>query len=127
MTAIVGDHLLDAALNILDTVSTHIYITFTQDPVNFTEATSTYACGNKSFGTGACFGAPAAKAGNGRKVTSAAITDGSVTATQTALGWAVTTTTGSKLDACGHLSSSQAVTSGNQFTLAAFDIGFPNQ
>ena len=63
---------------------------------------------------------------NGRKVTSAAVTDGSVTTTGTASHYAVVDSANSRLLATGALASSQAVTSGNTFTLAAFDVGIPD-
>lgn len=126
MANVLADRVLDLGLNVLDTEATHIYIC-SADPTTYTEATSTYALGNKNFGAGNAFGAPAAGSPNGRKVTSVAITDGSVTGTGTAAKWAVTDNTNSRLLANGSLSASQAVTSGNTFTLAAFDIRIPNQ
>ena len=56
----------------------------------------------------------------------AAITDGSVTANGTASHWAITDTGNSRLLATGALAASQAVSSGNTFTLGAFDIGIPD-
>lgn len=121
----VGDYVLDFGLNVLDTLATHIYINYTSEATTFTEASSTKACGNKNWGAGAAFGAPAAGSPNGRKVTSIAITDGSVTATQTAGWWSATDNTNSRLLATGTLAATQAVTSGNTFTLPAFDIRLP--
>jgi len=56
-------------------------ICYTQEPTTYTEATSTYSCGNK---TGLTMSALADGDVDGRKTTVPAITDGSVTATQTA-------------------------------------------
>lgn len=126
MASVVGDYVLDNGLAALDTLASHIYIC-SQDPTTFTEASSTYALGNKNFGAGVAFGAPAAGSPNGRKVTSVAITDGIVTGTGTASKWAVTDNTNSRLLANGALSAGQAVTSGNTFSLGAFDIRLPNQ
>jgi hypothetical protein len=92
----------------------------TQEPTTFAEAISTYACGVKTSPT---IGAAGDGSPDGRKRTVAAITDGSVTATGTATHWALTD--GSRLLASGALSASQAVTSGNTFTLAAFDVRIP--
>lgn len=77
-------------------------------------------------------GAPAAASPNGRKVTVAQITDGTITATSTGTSddaqyWALTDTTNSRLLAAGSLASAQMVTSGNTFTLAAFDIRIPSE
>lgn len=121
----VQDRVLDLGLNVLDTEATHLYIDGTSEPTTFTAATSTNALGNKNFGAGAVTGSPAAGSPNGRKVTTAAITDGSVTGTGTAAYWAITDNTNSRLLATGTLSASQAVTSGNTFTLPAFDIRLP--
>jgi hypothetical protein len=58
---------------------------------------------------------------DGRKVTIPAITDGSVTGTAEATHWALTNASNTVI-ASGVLSSSQAVTSGNTFTLDSIDI-----
>lgn len=127
MANILQDRVLDNGLSIIDTEADRIDIV-SQDPTTYTEATSTYSLGNKDFGaSGTAFGAPAAATPNGRKVTSNAITDGSVTATGTATGWAVVEVANTRLLANGDLSASQALTSGNTFTLPAFDIRIPNQ
>ena len=123
-----GDRVLDNGLTVLDTEANRLDICHTL-PTTFTEATVTYTVGNK---TSLSIGAPAAASPNGRKVTVAQITDGSVTATSTGTGddaqyWAITDTVNSRLLAAGSLSSAQMVTAGNTFTLAAFDIAIPNQ
>ena len=66
-------------------------------------------------------GVPEAGGTDGRRVIVPAITDGSVTATQTA-GWWALTNGAAILVAAGALSSSQGVTSGNTFTLDAISI-----
>lgn len=123
----VGDRVLDLGLNVLDTETTHININ-TSEPATFAAATSggTFL-GTKNFGAGAAFGAPAAGSPNGRKVSSAAITDGSVSATGTAANWSATDNTNSRLNAAGALSASQGVTSGNTFQLPSYDIRLPSQ
>lgn len=127
MVAYVNDIILDNGLSYLKTNADKIYINYTQQPATYTEATSTYACGNKNFGAGAVFpGAIAAGSPSGRKVTTAAVTDGSVTATQTAGWWSIVYSGGSALLVANNLSASQAVTNGNTFTLGAFDIRLPN-
>lgn len=94
-------------------------ICYTQEPANYTEATSTYSCGNK---TGLTAGSAAAGSTSGRGVTIPAVTDGSVTATQTAGWWAVSDVSGTELIAAGALASTQAVTTGNTFSLDAIEI-----
>lgn len=81
-----------------------------------TEARSTFTLGNDTV----TVGAPTAGDIDGRKVVVPAITAGSVTGTGTAAWWALSNST--VLQATGALSSSQSVTSGNEFTLGAFDI-----
>ena len=119
--AFIADYILDLALAELDTATTTLYIT-SAEATTYAEASSTLALGNK---TSLSIGAPADRTPNGRKVTVASFTDGSVTGTDTATHWAITKS-GTTLMATGSLSAGQAVTNGNTFTLAAFDIGIPD-
>jgi hypothetical protein len=96
-----------------------------QEPATYTEATSTYSKGFKSFGAGSTFGAPATRSPTGRKVSSVAVTDGAVTATATATHWAVSDAPNTRLVAAYTLAASQVVTNGNAWSLASFDIGIP--
>ena len=116
----ITDEAFDAGLDYLDTNGTRMDINFTAEATNYTEATSTNSCGNK---TGLNTPAPEAGAVDGRRVIVPAITDGSVTATQTADWWALTDGTSLFL-AAGDLTAPQAVTSGNTFTLDAVSITF---
>jgi len=120
--AFINDRVFDNGLTVLDTEANRLDIT-SQEATTYTEATSTYTLGNK---TSLSVGAPGDRSGGGRKVTVAAITDGTVTGTATATHWAVVDTSNSRLLATGSLSSGQAVTNGNPFTLASFDIGIPD-
>lgn len=126
MTANVQSRVLDLGLNVLDTEADKIYIT-SAEATTFTEAITTYALGNNAFSVGGAFGSPAAGSPNGRKVSSTAITVGSVTGTGTATNWAVVDSVNSRLLAVGVLSASQPVTSGNTFQLPSFDIRLPSQ
>lgn len=120
MAAKVEDTILDSGLTILDTLASHIFIC-SSEPTTYAEASTTYLLGTKSWGAGNAFGAPAdGTAPTGRKVTSIAITDGTITTTGTASWWAACGT--ASLQAHGLLSAAQAVTAGNTFSLAAFDI-----
>ncbi len=112
-----NDSIYDEGLDWADTNLTPIDICYTQEPTTYTEATSTYTCGNKTIGAGATEDGAA----DGRKVVVAAITDGSVTATQTA-GWWAGTNGAAILVAANALSATQAVTSGNTFSLDAIII-----
>lgn len=119
----VADYVLDNGLTVIDTGAVRIDIN-SADPTTYTEATSTFTLGNKTTAAGASWGAPAAGDTNGRKVTSVAITDGSVTATGTATKWSTSDAT--RLLVNGSLNASQAVTNGNTFTLGAFKLELPN-
>lgn len=120
--ATLDNRVFDNGLTILDTEANKVLVT-SQEAGTYTEANSTYALGNS---TSLSIGAPADRSGGGRKVAVASITDGSVTGTGTATHYALVDTNNSRLLATGALTASQAVTSGNTFTLATFDIGIPD-
>ena len=123
--AFLSDRVLDLGLNVLDTEATHIYLC-SAEPADFTAATTTVALGNKNFGAGNAFTAPADGTPNGRKVSSVAITDGSITATGTATHYAVVDSINSRLLAHNTLATPKLFTSGNQFGMPPFDITFPD-
>lgn len=114
--AFIADVALDGAISVLTSNVNALYIC-SQEPTTYAEASSTYRLGTK---TSYSLGAAANGATNGRRTTAPAISDGTVNTTGTATHWALTS--GSVLYATGSLSASQAVTSGNTFTLVAFDI-----
>lgn len=119
----INDRIMDLGLDILNTEADRIDIC-SQEPVTYTEATSTHSKGNKDHGAaGSAFGAPADRTPTGRKVSSTAVTDGAVTATATVTHYAVTDVGNTRLLATNSLASSQAVTSGNTWALPSFDIG----
>ncbi len=116
-----NDRVLDNGLATLPSEGNRLTIC-SAEPATFAEANSTFALGIKASPS---IGSPAARTPSGRRVTVAAFTDGSVTATGTASHWAVVDTVNSRLLAANSLSASQSVTSGNSFSLGAFDIGIP--
>lgn len=120
--ATIADYVLDAALSKLDTEADRIDIT-SQEAATYAEATSTYTLGNS---TSLAFGAPQDGDTSGRKVQSAAITDGSVTGSGSASHYAIVDTSNTRLLATGSLTTPQGVTSGNSFTIAAFDVEIPD-
>ncbi len=85
----------------------------------YTSATSTNTLGNATVTF-----TLADDDNDGRKVTSTAINDASVTATGTAIAYAIANTTDSKILAVGDLTN-QSLTSGNTFDLAAVTITLP--
>lgn len=120
--ATISDRVFDNGLTVLDTEANAIHIT-SQEATDYTDATSTSTLGNS---TSLSIGAPQDRSGGGREVVVAAITDGSVTATGTATHYAIVDTSNSRLLATGALTASQAVTSGNTFTLTSVAIGIPD-
>ena len=114
--AFINDEVFDQGLDYADTNGTRLDIC-SQEPATYAEATSTYTLGNDTVNTGAA----QAGATDGRRVIVPAITAGSVTGTGTASHWALSNGS-SVLIATGALSSSQAVTNGNTFTLDAISI-----
>ena len=120
--ATLNDRVFDNGLTVLDTEGNRVDIC-SQEPTTYAEATSTYSLGNE---TSISVSAPADASPNGRKVTLAAITGASVTGTGTATHYAIVDTSNSRLLATGSLSASQAVTSGNTFSLTASDIRIPD-
>jgi hypothetical protein len=124
MVAQLEDRVLDFGLNVLDVESSFLSVC-SAEPTTIAIAATSGLLGFKSWGVGAVFGAPAAGAPNGRKVSSAAISDGTITTSGTASWWAVYAA--GTLHAHGTLSAAQVVTAGNTFTLTSFDIRIPNQ
>lgn len=114
--AFIADTVFDNGLTVLDTNGTRIDICSTE-PTTYTEATSTYSLGNDTVNTGA----PTDGITDGRRVIVPAISAGSVTGTGTAAFWALTNGSNT-LYATGSLSASQAVTTGNTFSLDAISI-----
>lgn len=121
--AFMTDNAYDALLNYVRDNGGTLHIC-SQQPTNYTEATSTYSLGSKASPT---IGAPQNAAGSGREVVVSAITDGSVTATGTASHWAIVKDSATtELLVSDALASSQVVTNGNPFTLPSFAIRVPD-
>jgi hypothetical protein len=122
MQGTLDDRVFDFGINVLDTEVDKIVICSAL-PTTYTEANATYALGNK---TSYAVGSPANRSGGGREVTCPAVTGGTVTATGTATHSALIDTVNSRLLEAKALSASQAVTSGNTWSCAAFKIGSPS-
>lgn len=112
----INDEVFDQGLDYADTNGTRIDI-LSQAVTTYGDI-ATYTLGNK---TSLNTGATQAGATDGRRVIVPAITDGTVTGTGTVTHWALSDAS-AVLIACGPLSASQAVTSGNTFTLDAISI-----
>jgi hypothetical protein len=120
--ATINDRVLDNGLTILDLEANRVDIC-SQEPTSYAEATSTYTLGNQ---TSISIGAPADRSAGGREVTMAASSGGAVTGTGTATHYAIADTTNSRLLVTGSLTASQAVTTGNTFSLEALSVGIPD-
>jgi hypothetical protein len=120
----INDRVLDNGLTVLDTEADREYIC-SQEPATYLAASSTYALGNKSGSAGSIFGSPAARSPSGRKVSSAAITDGTVTTNGTASHHGAVDSSNSRLLVAGPLSASKAVVTDYPFSLASYDVGIP--
>ena len=117
------DTALDALLNDVYANGESLHICSAL-PGTYAEATSTYSLGEKTSPT---INAQSDRGGGGREVVIDAITDGAVDVTGTADYWAIVKDSAtSRLLAAGDLSSPQAVTNGNTFTLTSFAIGVPD-
>ena len=125
MAGKVNSVVLDNGLLWLQSKAGRIYIC-SQEPLTFADATVAYALGMKDFGAGGVTGAPVAGSPNGRKVTTNAVTDGTVSGSGTATRWAIVDWVNSVLLADNDLAASQPVTAGNVFSLPAFDIRLPS-
>lgn len=115
-----ADEVLDGGLDYIDANVDKLVIC-SQEPVNYTEANSTYKLGEKASPT---VSAPADRGGGGREVTVSAISDGTVTASGTATHIALLDTGNTALLVTQALASSQAVATGSPFTLTEFDCYF---
>ena len=118
--ATLANAVFDNGLSTLTSNGTRIDICSTE-PTTYAEATSTYTLGNDTI----TIGSPADRTGGGREVTVGAVTTASVTGNGTAAFYAITNGTDTLL-ATGSLNTSQAVTSGNTFSLGSFTIGIPD-
>ena len=119
--ATLNDRVFDNGLSTLDLEANAIHVT-SAEATDFANVSSV-TLGNS---TSLSIGAPADRAGGGREVVVAAITDGSVTGTGTATHYAIVDTVNSRLLATSTLTASQSVTSGNTFTLSSVAIGIPD-
>ena len=120
--ASLNDLVFDDGLNVLDNNTENLYI-LSGDPGVVWASLAALILGDKAAPT---IAAPSDRGAGGREVIISAITDGDVTATGTATHWALTDDSATEILASGELASSQAVTSGNVFTLTQFTIGVPD-
>jgi hypothetical protein len=128
MADVISDYVLDNGLTVIDTQADKIYV-LSADPTTYSEATTggAFALGSKVFAAGGVTGAPADATPNGRKVTTNAVNDGSITNTGTATKWAIVDSVNSRLLVHGSLAAGVAVVTGQTFQLPAFVVQLPDQ
>ena len=119
-----SDYVLINGLTVIDTAADIVHICSAW-PVDYAD-TLAKSLGNKNFGAGNVTGVPATASPNGRKVTTNAISNASVTASGTVNYTAVVDSVNSRLLAVGPVTPF-AVVGGNLFNLSAYDIRIPNQ
>ena len=119
MAAFLHDNVLDQGVKYIDDNVAVLHI-LSQAVTSYADA-GTYSLGNKTPPT--C-GVPENGASTGRRVIISAVTDGTVTGTDTATHFALVSA--DTLLVCQALSAPQAVTSGNTFTLTAISITIPD-
>ncbi len=118
--AFLSDTVLDGGLNaISNATGLELHVCSIQPTTRAATLTSTL--GNKAA---PATSGPADGSPDGRAVTVAAVTDGSITAGGTASHWALID--GTSLIASNSLTASQVVTSGNTFSLTAITIRIPD-
>ena len=119
MAAFLHDNVLDQGVKYIDDNVAVLHL-LSQAVTSYADA-GTYSLGNKTPPT--C-GAPENGASTGRRVIISAITDGTVTATDTASHFALVSA--DTLLCCQELNAAQTVTEGNTFTLTAISITIPD-
>jgi len=119
--ATLNDRVFDNGLSTLDLEANVIHVT-SAEATDFANVAAV-TLGNS---TSLSIGAPQDRTGGGREVVVAAISDGAITGTGTATHYAIVDTVNSRLLATSTLTASQAVTSGNTFTLSSVAIGIPD-
>lgn len=121
-----NDNTLDNGLAALKAAADRLYLC-NAEPATYTQATSTFALGNKQPGAGNVFPAAiAAGSPSGRKLSTVAVTDGAITATGTVSHWSAVTSGSSRLEVAQALSATQGVTNGNSWSMPATDVRLAN-
>jgi hypothetical protein len=120
----IAGRVIDGGLAGLKAEATHVHLC-SSEPVDYADV-MTKTLGNKNFGAGNVFTGPADRTPNGRKLTSVAITSGTLTGTGTPTRYAVVDSVNSRLLVDEDLGLPQPPASpGNIFSLPAFDFGLP--
>ena len=117
--AYLNDAVLDNGLVRVASATTIYILSGSADPITVASVASVICAVDATTPA-----APSDRGAGEREVIMAAVTAGTVTVTTTATRWALCSSTVNF--AVNTLSTTQAITSGNTFTLAAFTIGIPD-
>ncbi len=120
--ATLANRVYDNGLTVLDVEANRVDLC-SAEPTTYTEATSTNTLGNT---TSISISSPEDGDTSGRKVTLNAISGASITGSGTATHFAISDTSNSRLLVTGPITPTQAVISGNTFSLTALDIEIPD-
>jgi hypothetical protein len=120
-----GNNVLDFGLRRFTSNANGLYICSTI-PTTYVQATTTYTLGNISVAAGTLFALPVNGSPAGRIVNSTAINNGACTAAGTPVCWAVVDSINSDLMATGPMAGAAAVSSGQTWQLASFDVHYAN-
>ena len=121
MAALHND-VFDNGLSSIDDNTENLHI-LSADPGLTWSNIATYLLGTKATPT---INVPSDRSAGGREIIIDAISDGIVLGTDTATHFALTDDSEEKILVSGELAASQAVTSGNAFTLTSFTVGIPD-
>lgn len=113
--AFISDTILDAALQVIRDAVTPVLHICSSEPANYA-GVAAVTLGNKAAPT---IGAQADGSPNGRSVSIATFTNGTVTATGTATHWALVDDNSSTLLATVAVPASQALTNGNPLSMTS--------
>ena len=119
------DDVRDSGLTIIDTLVDEVHICSSDPGVTTYGNLASATLGKKAAAAGSLVGSPAPHTPTGRKVTTAAIADGEVTADGTASHFALVDTANSRVLATAALNGDQVVTDGNPFTLTSQYVAIP--
>lgn len=124
--AFLNDNTLDNGLAALKAAADRVFLC-NAEPATYLQASSTFKLGTKSVAAGSVFpNAIAAGSPSGRKLSTLAITDGTIETNGTASHWATATSGSSRLETAQSLSATQVVTIGNPWSMPATDVRLAN-
>lgn len=122
----ISTRVLDFGLDVLRSEATAIVLC-QLEPIDYSLASlgGVNCIGYRLFGAGSTFGAPGPADPNGRKVTSTAITDGTIMTSGSVQFWAAIDTDHGRLLGYAPLVNGGPENAGNRFSLSAVSVRIP--